>query len=209
MRINVHLVTSLAFCVSFFPLPRAFCYPIMSAKGKAPILDNNKVNADLIKLTYGALVAQILKDYEKPEDVNKQLDKLGYNIGVRLVEDFIAHHNIPRCLDFRQTAERVQQAFRFYLGVQPAVGNWAATGNEFSLIWDNTNPMGDFVELPDNLRTLQYSRVLCGAIRGGLEMVQIDVAISVAREFLLGDQATELRIRFNKRLEDALPIGED
>lgn len=103
----------------------------------------------------------------------------------------------------------VMQAFRFYLGVQPAVGNWAPTGNEFSLIWDQTNPIGDFVEFPDNLRGLQYSRVLCGAIRGGLEMVQIDVGITIAREFLLGDSATELRIRFNKRLEDALPIGED
>ena len=181
----------------------------MSSKGKAPLLDTSKVNADLIKLTYGALVAQIVKDYERPEDVNKQLDKLGYNIGVRLVEDFIAHHNIPRCLDFRQTAERIQQAFRFYLGTQPSVGNWSPAGNEFSLTWEQTNPIGDFVEFPDHLRPLQYSRVLCGAVRGGCEMVQIDVTINIAREFLLADSATELRVKFNKRLEDALPVGED
>lgn len=181
----------------------------MSGKGKAPILETNKVNADLIKLTYGSLVAQIVKDFERPEEVNKQLDKLGSNIGVRLVEDFLAHNNIPRCLDFRQTAERLQQAFRFYLGMLPAVGNWSAAGNEFSLLWDQTNPIGDFVELPDNLRTVQYSRVLCGAIRGALEMVQIDVTVTIVREFLLGDLTTELRVRFNKRLEDALPVGED
>lgn len=181
----------------------------MTTKGKATLLDNTKVNADLIKLTYGTLVAQIIKDYERPDEVNKQLDKLGYNIGVRLIEDFLAHHNIPRCMDFRQTAERIQQAFRFYLGVQPFVGNWTPSGNEFSLIWEQTNPIGDFVEFPDHCRNLEYSRVLCGAIRGGLEMVQIDVKLTIAREFLLGDTATEIKVHFNKRLEDALPIGED
>ncbi|XP_055348628.1 trafficking protein particle complex subunit 3-like [Paramacrobiotus metropolitanus] len=181
----------------------------MAAKGKAALFDNNKVNADLIKLTYGALVAQIIKDYERPEEVNKQLDKLGYNIGVRLIEDFLAHHNIPRCLDFRQTAERVQQAFRFYMGVQPFVGNWSPSANEFSLIWEQTSPIGDFVEFPDSCRNLEYSRVLCGAVRGALEMVQIDVKVSIVREFLLGESATELKVHFTKRLEDALPVGED
>ena len=43
----------------------------------------------IFSLTYGALVAQILKDYESVDDVNKQLEKMGHNIGVRLVEDFL------------------------------------------------------------------------------------------------------------------------
>ena len=33
-------------------------------------------NKDLFVLTYGALVAQLCKDYEKDEDVNKYLDKM-------------------------------------------------------------------------------------------------------------------------------------
>ncbi|KAL6087453.1 hypothetical protein STEG23_009338 [Scotinomys teguina] len=34
------------------------------------------MNKDLFVLTYGALVAQLCKDYEKDEDVNKYLDKI-------------------------------------------------------------------------------------------------------------------------------------
>lgn len=33
-------------------------------------------NKDLFVLTYGALVAQLCKDYEKDEDVNKYLDTM-------------------------------------------------------------------------------------------------------------------------------------
>ena len=31
---------------------------------------------ELFTLTYGALVSQLIKDYEKDEEVNKQLDKM-------------------------------------------------------------------------------------------------------------------------------------
>ena len=33
-------------------------------------------SAELFTLTYGALVAQLVKDYESDEEVNKQLDKM-------------------------------------------------------------------------------------------------------------------------------------
>ncbi len=33
------------------------------------------------------------------------------------------------------------------------------------------NPLADFVELPDEYRELKYSNLLCGVIRGALEMV--------------------------------------
>jgi len=33
------------------------------------------------------------------------------------------------------------------------------------------NPLADFVELPDEYRSLRYSNLLPGVIRGGLEMV--------------------------------------
>lgn len=32
-------------------------------------------------------------------------DSRGYNIGVRLVEDFLARSNVGRCHDFRETAD--------------------------------------------------------------------------------------------------------
>jgi trafficking protein particle complex subunit 3 len=36
----------------------------------------------------------MLVDYENPADVNTQLEAMGYNIGVRLVDDFFAKSKI-------------------------------------------------------------------------------------------------------------------
>jgi trafficking protein particle complex subunit 3 len=59
-------------------------------------------------LTYGALVVQLIQDYDEDyEEVNKQLEKMGYNIGTRLIEDFLARSSIGRCSDFRDVGEVV------------------------------------------------------------------------------------------------------
>lgn len=63
-----------------------------------------------------------------------------------------------------------QNAFKMYLGITPSVTNWSPAGDEFSLILES-NPLVDFVELPDNHNTLVYSNLLCGVLRGALEMV--------------------------------------
>jgi trafficking protein particle complex subunit 3 len=64
-------------------------------------------NAELFAMTYGALVVQLIQDYEDYAEVNKQLEKMGYNIGTRLIEDFLARSNIGRCTDFKETGEVV------------------------------------------------------------------------------------------------------
>lgn len=50
---------------------------------------------------------QLIQDYEDYEEVNKQLEKMGYNIGTRLIEDFLAKSNLGRCSDFREVGEVV------------------------------------------------------------------------------------------------------
>ena len=52
----------------------------------------------------------------------------------------------------------------------PTVTGWSATADEFSLLFEN-NPLAEFVELPDSCYNLRYSNILCGAIKGALEMV--------------------------------------
>lgn len=59
-------------------------------------------------MTYGALVSQLIKDYDNVDDINKQLERMGYNIGIRLIEDYLARTNTGRCYDFRDTAEKIQ-----------------------------------------------------------------------------------------------------
>lgn len=59
-------------------------------------------------LTYGTIVAQLCQDYDSNyQDVNKQLDKMGYNIGMRLIEDFLAKSGVGRCANFRDTADMI------------------------------------------------------------------------------------------------------
>jgi hypothetical protein len=72
----------------------------------------DKVNAELVTLTYGTIVAQLCRDYESDYmEVNKQLDRMGYNIGLRLIEDYLAKSNtMRRCSNFRETAEMISKA---------------------------------------------------------------------------------------------------
>lgn len=168
----------------------------------------SRQNSELLTLTYGALVTQMLRDYEHLDDVNKHLERMGFDMGVRLIEDFLSRTAASRCLDMRETADKIQQAFRMYLSVQPTIANWAAAGDEFSLVFDG-NPLAEFVELPADLGQLRYSGVLCGCIRGALEMVQLEVQCWFVQDQLKGDGATEIRVKFIRRLEDAIPAGED
>lgn len=166
------------------------------------------MSSELFTLTYGSLVAQMLKDYESDEEVNKQLDRMGYNIGLRLIEDFLARTNVGRCYDFRDTAEKLQMAFKMYLGTSPSITNWSPAGDEFSLILE-TNPLTEFVELPESHVNLKYSNIIPGVIRGALEMVQTEVVACFVHDQLKGDSTSELRVKFVRRLEDAIPAGED
>lgn len=68
----------------------------------------DKVNAELVTLTYGTIVSQLYQDYDSDyQQVNKQLEKMGYSIGMRLIEDFLAKSNMGRCANFRETADTI------------------------------------------------------------------------------------------------------
>ena len=59
-----------------------------------------------------------------------------------------------------------------FLGISPVITNWSAASDEFSLILDN-NPMAEFAELPEGHEGLLFSNILCGVLRGALEMVRV------------------------------------
>lgn len=65
--------------------------------------------------------------------------------------------------------------FKIFLNITPTVTNWTADNKQFSLLFDE-NPLADFVELPDDGRAqdeLWFSNILCGVLRGALEMVRM------------------------------------
>lgn len=56
------------------------------------------------------MVAQLCTDFDNNYDeVNKQLEKMGFNIGIRLVEDFFAKTGAQRCANLRETAETISK----------------------------------------------------------------------------------------------------
>jgi len=95
------------------------------------------------------------------------------------------------------------------------------------------NPLGDFVELPDDGRAqneLWYSNLLCGVLRGALEMVrsgqgyrtrrdsltviggikvQMQVDAHFVSDILRGNETTEMRVSLVRYIDDELPQSED
>ncbi|CAD6261855.1 unnamed protein product [Miscanthus lutarioriparius] len=209
--------------------------PPAPKSGDALFASVDRVNAELFTLTYGAIVRQLLTDLEEVEEVNKQLDQMGYNIGTRLVDEFLAKSNVSRCVDFKETADVIAKlGFKMFLGVTATVTNWDAEGTSCSLVLED-NPLVDFVELPDTCQGLQYCNLLSGVIRGGIgnvilsnvvlklfqnaysqlpetltvNMVSMKTEVTWVRDMLRGDDAYEMRVKLIKQIPEEYPYKDD
>ncbi|XP_022981618.1 trafficking protein particle complex subunit 3-like [Cucurbita maxima] len=183
--------------------------PAGPRSGDAIFASVERVNAELFTLTYGATVRQLLTDLEEVEEVNKQLDQMGYNIGIRLIDEFLAKSNISRCVDFKETADVIAKVgLKMFLGVNATVTNWDAEGTCCSIILED-NPLVDFVELPDTCQGLHYCNILSGVIRGALEMVSMKTEVTWLRDMLRGDDMFELQVKLLKQIPEEYPYKDD
>lgn len=172
----------------------------LQAIGDASFARCDRVSAELLALTYGSFVRQLLLDYEDVVDVNSQLDTIGYNIGVRIVDDFLAKSKINHCSSFTETADVIAKvAFKMFLGVNANVGMWSNDKKTFALTFDD-NPLAEFTELPEDCTNLWYSNILCGVIRGALEMVNMKVECTFVRCKLRGDDQNEIKVSLHEIL---------
>lgn len=131
-----------------------------------------------------------------------------------MIEDVLARApSIRKCADFRDTAEILTRiGFKMFLGTTPSVANVQLTNDlkVFSVvIEDKDNPLTEYVELPPELNGLAYCSMLCGVIRGALEMVQLQVECAIVKDSLLNDPATEIRVKLIKVIAEERPPSED
>nr|CDS31009.1 Trafficking protein particle complex subunit 3 [Hymenolepis microstoma] len=171
------------------------------SRQQAKTPEPTRMNTELFTLTYGSLVAQIVKDFESDDAINEQLDTIGFNIGEKLAEDFVAKGNSGRCADFKETATQLVNGFKLFLGFSPTVTKLSPSGDEFSLILDS-NPLTEFVDLPADHPKLLYSNVIAGAIRGALHNMQMEVDARFVQDQLLGDKVNEIRVKFIRRIKE-------
>lgn len=81
-----------------------------------------KVSHELLSLTYGALVAQVVAECETVAEANATLEQMGRKIGVRLVEEFLARSGISsKCKDFQETCNVIAKVrpLSFFLLIFP------------------------------------------------------------------------------------------
>ena len=180
--------------------------------GEEAFMRMEKVNSELLALTYGSLVVQLLRDLGSADAVNAQLDRMGYNIGIRIVEEFLARSGVGnrKCRDLAETAETIARvAFKMFLNIPAQVGpNFLPDKREFSIVFSE-NPLAQFVELPDSCAQLHFSNILCGVIRGALEMLQMRVECRFVRDTLHGDSENEIRVVLKEVLEEERPPDDD
>jgi len=126
-------------------------------------------------------------------------------MGCRMIDEFFARQlpTMKHCKDFRETMEVIaKMAFRMFLGFYADVSNWDNSGLSCSLILKE-NPMADFVVLPSKLSNkLWYTNILCGIIRGALEMINVKVKAYFIKDILRGDLETEIRVELIEIVKD-------
>ena len=167
-----------------------------SALGQAAFAKSRKVSSELLGLTYGALVVQLLRDYEDVSKVNEKLEKMGESIGARLIDEVLSKSGIKRCGGvFPEAISLVANlGFKMYWGAVPKVVNWNEDRTSCSLIFTSETPLEEFVEIPEKFQGLKYSQILCGIIKGSLEAVSIKTNCQLVKERLNGADVTEIRI---------------
>ena len=81
---------------------------VHTKQGDQMFADQPKINSELLTLTYGVFVAKLIQDADdnSAEEVNQQLEKAGYNMGCRMIDDFFARQKQTQqiaCKDFQET----------------------------------------------------------------------------------------------------------
>lgn len=104
--------------------------------GDALFASMDKVNSELFTLTYGAIVTQLVTDYKDVKLVNVELEKMGYNIGIRLIDEFLAKSGVTDCKSFKDTCNVIAKvALKMFLGINAQCGKWSDDEKACSIVF--------------------------------------------------------------------------
>ena len=149
---------------------------------------------------YGTLLVRLTKDINDINELNTKIELIGYDIGKRLVDDLIDDFQRVDTSDQNKLMEKlICQLAQYYLGI---IGNYSQTGEkEFHLIFTE-NPISLYVELPESLEGLCYSNVICGIMRGMLEICGYEVKCEFVKDKIKGDDNNDMKITLVKYIEE-------
>eukprot|EP01013_Petalomonas_cantuscygni_P023780 TRINITY_DN45288_c0_g1_i1.p1 TRINITY_DN45288_c0_g1~~TRINITY_DN45288_c0_g1_i1.p1 ORF type:complete len:284 (+),score=59.64 TRINITY_DN45288_c0_g1_i1:83-853(+) len=248
----------------------------LQKEGEKAFARMEKVNAEFFALTYGSLVTQVLADLNNDIDAaNQHLESIGYNMGCRMIDEFLAKYHAPPCRSFRDTAEVIAKvACPMFLGVRATVSAVTDAPRPAYTLSLEENPLVLFSELPDELlgpraasasagaaaagtagdgssggvtlsagahpgasagdggtggtaaggsvtaggasdglgaaaaSPLSPNDLLCGMLRGALEMVFFRADVRVVRDMLWGDSSTDFRVELEELLREEFASDE-
>lgn len=133
----------------------------------------------------------------------------GRNIGTRLIDEYLAVTKTTSCSNFQETADKIATVgLKMFLNATASVSDWNTEGTACSIVIQG-NPLTDFVQLPDDLQSLQYNNIICGVIEGALDMINIQVECECSKDTLQGDPSTELRLVLIESRAEQYPFKED
>ena len=165
-----------------------------------PIFDKKQIKVELLTFMYGTLLVRLTKDIKDINELNTKIELIGYDIGKRLVDDLIDDFQRVDTSDQNKLMEKlICQLAQYYLGI---IGNYSQTGEkEFHLIFTE-NPISLYVELPESLEGLCYSNVICGIMRGMLEICGYEVKCEFVKDKIKGDDNNDMKITLVKYIEE-------
>ena len=165
-----------------------------------PIFDKKQIKVELLTFMYGTLLVRLTKDIKDINELNTKIELIGYDIGKRLVDDLIDDFQRVDQSDQNKLMEKlICQLAQYYLGI---IGNYSQTGEkEFHLIFTE-NPISLYVELPESLEGLCYSNVICGIMRGMLEICGYEVKCEFVKDKIKGDDNNDMKITLVKYIEE-------
>ena len=164
-------------------------------------LERKQIKVELLTFMYGTLLVRLTKDIKDINQLNTKIELIGYDIGKRLVDDLI--DDFQRVLDSSDQNKLMEklicQLAQYYLGI---IGTYSQTSEKEFHLKFTENPISLYVELPESLEGLCYSNIICGIMRGMLEISGFEIKCEFAKDKMKGDDINDLKITLVKLIEE-------